>query len=662
MEPDQGIRKPQRKALFPNRSRSRNRSENPKLLVPSLSSPPHLPSTRSLVDFLASQVLASQASSQPSIATRSEGLFLTYPYRPLNKGKNEIRLLRVHPHEGARRTIRCDLLTVPLDNAPTYEALSYTWGNPSKLAPINIDGNLVLVRKNLERALYELQDRNTERILWIDAICIDQENEEERSSQVRKMRDIYARASNVLVWLGKASDGSDLAFSLLEEIRRRFPNPSTIFELLQSPETLPSLEGLSNLFSRGYWWRVWVIQEVNFAKSVTVHCGSSAMDWDAMLTVQQALRTAFGTVISSLAREHWPLRELHQAVQFRGPQSLLLDRAQGTTTVRALSLFEALLMHRLKLSTDPRDKVYALVGLTVAKDDPDFTIDYSLSTRQVYINTVDKVLQSSQSLDIICAKTKGTEKPDLPSWVPNWASTCALVPIPFRHAVHGSLYSASKDIKAEARVSRQTGVLEALGVQVGSVQTLGQSSEMMDMDDYYHTSKTFCAWLDLLIRELGAGFDRIEQCAQLFLCEIYEPEDLQDRTPSEFLQSVLGAIFIYISETWPDIEVGAQLKEYADQVRYSAGISKAWIQTISQIFWRRRFFITTEESLGLAEEHVRDEDIVCILFGCSIPVILRNVGDHYIYVSDACVVGYMYGKGIEDWKQGRLQSKIFEIH
>jgi hypothetical protein len=77
---------------------------------------------------------------------------------------------------------------------------------------------------------------------------------------------------------------------------------------------------------------------------------------------------------------------------------------------------------------------------------------------------------------------------------------------------------------------------------------------------------------------------------------------------------------------------------------------------------RRRSFITFEGDMGLAEVTVVDGDKVCILFGCSIPVILRKVNDHYNYISDACVVDYMHGKGIEKLTEGKFQEEIFEIH
>lgn len=591
-----------------------------------------------------------------------------YQYKELDQSKNEIRLMRLLPHEYHENSLSlppmCSLFIVSLDQVPEYEALSYTWGDPCELSHICLDGHRVEVRKNLEGALCQLRNRTTSKVLWIDAICIDQMNEEERGPQVAKMKIIYAYASKVLVWLGESLDNSDLAFSLLNDIHERLHNEASIQEILKSPEGLKNLEGLSLLFSREYWSRVWVIQEVNFARRISVHCGTSTMDWNDMLAVQDILRKKFGSLLVHLSAVHWPLRDLRQSVYFKGPQSLLLDRVDSSSNARILDLFDALMMHRLKRSTDPRDKIYALVGLTAARDDPEYVIDYTLSVRQVYTNTADYLVRRSQHLDIICAKTKtrGTESFDLPTWAPNWASPSSTCPVPYRHAVPQSVYSASGTRKADAHVSCKDGILTARGVCISSVKAVGQISGMADKADYYHSITAFHAWYKFLTPKLGHGTEQSEDFSRLLLCDIIDPEDLVGRTLSNFLLSVLGVIVKYGHQRWPDIAVDPRLTRFAESVAESESMVRSWVEIISQIIFKRRLFITTQGDLGPAEESTMDGDIVCILFGCSIPVVLREVHGHYIYISDACVVGYMYGKGVDELEKGKFQPQTFEIH
>ncbi|KAF1983614.1 hypothetical protein K402DRAFT_297997, partial [Aulographum hederae CBS 113979] len=98
--------------------------------------------------------------------------------------------------------ITCDLYPTPLDAASPYETLSYTWGDSSSPIPIHISGHVIQVTRNLHAALQHIRQESTDRILWIDALCIDQTNNAEKSAQVQMMRNIYHSAARTLVWLG----------------------------------------------------------------------------------------------------------------------------------------------------------------------------------------------------------------------------------------------------------------------------------------------------------------------------------------------------------------------------------------------------------------------------------------------------------------------------
>lgn len=131
-----------------------------------------------------------------------------------------IRLLRLMPHTDENARIRCRLFNYPLlesgEETCLYEALSYVWGCPDESHCISIDGCAFPVTANLHAALLRLRDRLIERIIWVDAICINQGDDREKGKQIRYMAEIYSKASRVIVWLGGAEDGSDRA---LEEIR-----------------------------------------------------------------------------------------------------------------------------------------------------------------------------------------------------------------------------------------------------------------------------------------------------------------------------------------------------------------------------------------------------------------------------------------------------------
>jgi hypothetical protein len=140
-----------------------------------------------------------------------------YSYSPLLSGSDSIRLLRLMPHKDETTDIRCELFEYSLqDGTHLYEALSYVWANPDKKLPIFMHDCSFNVTVNLHAALLRLRNHSMERIVWVDALCIDQANQKEKEHQIHSMAKIYSQANRVIVWLGEAEDNSDQA---LEAIR-----------------------------------------------------------------------------------------------------------------------------------------------------------------------------------------------------------------------------------------------------------------------------------------------------------------------------------------------------------------------------------------------------------------------------------------------------------
>lgn len=141
-------------------------------------------------------VLESQSTEQGKVHDKI--------YSPLNKGKREIRLVKLFPDHDPDYDIRCEISIVSLDTRPFYKALSYTWGNPNDTVPITLNGHRFVVTRNLKKALQRLRDLDTETPIWIDAICINQVDTAERMHQVELMRVIFENPNEVVVWLGDA--------------------------------------------------------------------------------------------------------------------------------------------------------------------------------------------------------------------------------------------------------------------------------------------------------------------------------------------------------------------------------------------------------------------------------------------------------------------------
>jgi hypothetical protein len=176
-----------------------------------------------------------------------------YRYHPLLPGPDKIRLLRLKPDEDETAPIQCELFDYSLQKSTKgthlYEALSYVWGDPKETSPIRVDGNQFPVTVKLHEALSRLRDRSIERIIWVDAVCIDQNDDPEKKHQIGLMSKIYSQANRVIIWLGEAADDSDLA---VEEIRVAGSKKSTD----SSNETIQ--RAIRALLGRAWFRRIWV--------------------------------------------------------------------------------------------------------------------------------------------------------------------------------------------------------------------------------------------------------------------------------------------------------------------------------------------------------------------------------------------------------------------
>jgi hypothetical protein len=276
----------------------------------------------------------------------------SFVYQPLNLASDEIRLIKLLPWKPTKlwTTVECEIFKAPLNLAPHYEYLSYTWGDAFSTQRIRVDARSMVVRQNLFEALMDLRTGQS-RILWIDAICIDQSNIPERNHQVQRMRHIYENATGVLVWLGalhsRISTVEGIHF--LDWVQRKYeqlrllPVQSLEPHSLDSAFTKLSIEktlqsSLREIFMKPWWRRVWIIQEIVCAKVATVHLGESSTSWESLM---------------------WMSRQLSHNDTASELENQRLAKVQNSGE----SLFDLTRRFRTSEATDQRDKVYALVGL-----------------------------------------------------------------------------------------------------------------------------------------------------------------------------------------------------------------------------------------------------------------------------------------------------------
>jgi hypothetical protein len=226
----------------------------------------------------------------------------------LDPKRSEIRLLELLP--GKESTIiRCSLRVANFLQSPKYEAVSYVWGAMSapdgRRRTIEIEGKLLDVTQNLHEALSDFRDDVLPRTLWVDAICINQGNEDEKSAQVAMMADIYKRASRILVYLGDADEGMAGLFSFFNRRRSNLQGSfdETVHRL--GLDKWPLIRSFIAFCSKPWWSRIWIQQEYAMASQDPVFHVNGGLSTQATLLLQD-LNPLFSQVMRLVFNNHEP--------------------------------------------------------------------------------------------------------------------------------------------------------------------------------------------------------------------------------------------------------------------------------------------------------------------------------------------------------------------
>jgi hypothetical protein len=301
-------------------------------------------------------------------------------------GSNELRLLSAV--SGANDRDLCFMVSqFPRDKAPPYTAVSYTWGDDKPTEVISLNGRVFHIRLNLWSCLYylSLYTRHTVwKHLWVDAICINQTNDSERNAQVRLMDKTYSNAACVSVWLGLVP----------------VPEHCMTQYMTFGPERIKTLDidgfdwadSIVNLANRPYWSRFWVIQEFLLGQNVELFCSGNLIDWQhfqELLCRETGIDQYSDVSYNAISNADASSKDALPLIMGRHP-----DRHPEFLQ----PLYELLVHHRRSRCKDPRDRVFALLGLITLDERAlldRFFPDYTLSKDHVVIITLAHLLQFS---------------------------------------------------------------------------------------------------------------------------------------------------------------------------------------------------------------------------------------------------------------------------
>jgi len=355
------------------------------------------------------------------------------PYGTLRE--DEIRLVEIFPANSDREDVVCSLTPVSRDHTPPYRALSYCWGPPEQrnkgsiilLEVVNAGDRAMKRRKielpvtlTLEAALRRLRhnDGHTSRLIWVDTICINQNNDKDKGRQVQSMRLIYQKAEEVSIWLGVYDEKSLLAWDLIQAVEGCHGDIEAVKRLIEFSRE-KQFAALLALFRRDYFWRIWVVQEITCAKKAQIYCGSKEMPWQNFQNISRTMQKVHDKLRDTIYHNE-PAALF--SLMHGGPMNLKVARQNPEEEFNqrtAPPLLDLLMLHRSKMSTDPQDKVYGLMG--IASDSSSFgPIDYERSPRTTFIHIARRIISNTKKLNIICLNQNDDNLYLLPSWVPDW--------------------------------------------------------------------------------------------------------------------------------------------------------------------------------------------------------------------------------------------------
>ncbi|KEY70831.1 hypothetical protein S7711_08531 [Stachybotrys chartarum IBT 7711] len=657
-------------------------------------------------------------------------------YEPLNVDNPSIRLFVLLPDSNQDSPLQGRLQTVSLVSPPAYEALSYAWGHPENTQPVSINGQTVLVTPNLATALRHLRLDNEPRVLWIDALSINQASLTERAHQVTLMAQIYSQCVRDILWLGPVADSENrgrsfqeetlvkglemikniadrnlLTLRFIDEYHRIHDDWDEVYlsseeyrqalsraeesgvqaaeleinpfdtvdqnadtdgngesssaqdhssrKMLLGPRARGALKAV--LTSASVWKRIWIMQELSRAPRILLVAKRTSLDWDRIsgFLGDTPYADAFHATFSHGYAGPMMRRIFHNVQIVDHQRRILRDETAGPS-----KLLDVLARFRTCRATDPRDKIFGLLGL--ATDDVDIKVDYRSSTAQVYANVTAALINHMGNLDIICqgpwhirkdgSYINGDEQlEELPSWAIDFR-TSGSVPL----FAQRSIFNAGRaTCQVPCRVLDSKALLTR-GVVLGSVGPIRQvdyhaeGSTKLPGDRRDNASRAPVDWLKRYL-----GFD-------VLINPDSEPSYITgERAFTAFWRTLLADCGAYpmsritlervveedalLRNSWLEYirrysqeqsETDAEDTQYAQCAPFhEPRLANMFMHLIS----RWSFSITDNGLYTLITKPTREGDVLACIDGGKVPVVLRPANPESERQYQIITVAYVHG-------------------
>ncbi|KAE9364625.1 HET-domain-containing protein [Stipitochalara longipes BDJ] len=656
-------------------------------------------------------------------------------YSPLVAENNEIRLIKLLPRSEDAATMANDQQSEMLEfimehkslndarqvsgalGKFEYVALSYFWGSWEDSQLISVNGQITHMTKNLHDYLQMLSKQLRPPWIWVDALCINQKDIDERSFQVKRMRSIYERGFVVHAWVGASSKDSSSGIQFLKSI---YEKGRTIVEdsrreelhLWLNERPVGSWCALFRFCNRPYWTRLWIIQEMTLNKNLSIICGECVIDWDILSTAiillgvdPTGLHLRCQHDCEALGISSIPTDSISTLLRLMG-----IRKSYGEAEHK---LGRVLSTIRASEQTEVKDRVYGALSMISPLISSRIEPNYRLSVSEIFIDFAKACIATTGSLEILrqarnnktvvpkaekstdWASLKSCQGDTVPTWVPDLSQDLEDLELSTQIP-----YAASLDTVADVQFV-SLNCLIARGFRVDIVDGLGSCMEhdaidkertLFTMKDSmepsvegklvvqsteelqkipYHDEEGL---RDALFKTLVAGLDDftfdgslniIPNLLNLPLC--LAPGDPLRSLSNESLYQK----FVNICHCTQDFRIGGRpfINYFPEPGPQTAAQFPSPLSLFTTLcvacstLNTRRLLVTEKGYVGVADHKAQRGNLIVILYGCPVPLILRPLQETgFMLVGEVYVHGIMQGKAMEWLANGECQLENFDIY
>jgi hypothetical protein len=585
--------------------------------------------------------------------------------------------------------IRCTIRVVSLDQYPSYEAVSYVWGDPKEEKEIKVSDRDIPVTKSLWAGLQRLRYPTEERTLWIDQLCINQWDKKEKARQVALMRDIYKQCTRCVTWMGElrlgeyivAPQDAEAVFDFLRQVAaarttsmQRLP---VFFEDTREGRDARNAFRVFSMFGNPWWSRIWTVQEAIVPTAGVLVWGPLSISQQDVLQAAQNLRDI--QELSGL-----PMGFTSSRHEFTSMLRTLLYPVHGFNHSKIDGPLNLLMRWRHRKATDQHDKVYALLGLMPADAIPSAqACDYTIPVSALFAKVTLDLIRSEGSLrPLVGACDTRHVTADMPTWAIDFASTNRLglrQMTWWNHSHRYEQFSADKNRPLELLESPDGTSIQLTGVHVDDIL---ETRELLHIEPYqpiypadlgsplescsalieqyrnshdnppvykdgYSWASAFCRTMvgDLIMDEFP--LDRVSaygrSAAQHVFSDLFS--DLQVPTPAldlDFAEPISAAEELQreqkrrsaraartSQEDIPDREVLRCTSETGYAWEHGKGkyvVFNELYESLVGMMEKQTFFVTKSGYMGIGPEGTRAGDQVWVFHGGNVPFVMRKVG------------------------------------